>query len=92
LRAKQLLGRNGTRRRDISGGKGTAAEKISALKAAGIHVAESPADIGITVKKALDKSGKKKVKKSKKKAQSKKKVSKKPKAKGKRSSSKKKKR
>lgn len=39
----------------ISGGKGTAAEKISVMKAAGIHIAESPADIGITVKNALDK-------------------------------------
>jgi succinyl-CoA synthetase alpha subunit len=43
----------------ISGGKGTAAEKISVLKASGIHVAESPADIGITVKIALDKLKKK---------------------------------
>ncbi len=39
----------------ISGGKGTADEKIKALKAAGIHVAESPADIGITVKNVLEK-------------------------------------
>jgi len=30
----------------ISGGKGTAAEKMAALKAAGIHVAKNPADIG----------------------------------------------
>ena len=30
----------------ISGGKGTAAEKMPALQAAGIHVAKSPADIG----------------------------------------------
>ncbi|MGD2116070.1 MAG: succinate--CoA ligase subunit alpha [Acidobacteriota bacterium] len=37
----------------VAGGKGTAAEKIEALKAAGIHVAESPADIGATVRKAL---------------------------------------
>ena len=48
----------------ISGGKGTAAEKISVLKASGIHVAESPADIGITVKKALDRLKKKPVKKT----------------------------
>ncbi len=37
----------------ISGGKGTADEKIKAMKKAGIYVAESPADIGITMKKAL---------------------------------------
>src|SRR6476646_4438167 len=30
----------------ISGGKGTAAEKMSALQSAGIHVIKSPADIG----------------------------------------------
>ncbi|MES2997743.1 MAG: succinate--CoA ligase subunit alpha [Pseudomonadota bacterium] len=30
----------------ISGGKGTAAEKINALKAAGVHTVESPADMG----------------------------------------------
>jgi len=30
----------------ISGGKGTAAEKMAALQAAGIHVAKNPADIG----------------------------------------------
>ena len=33
----------------ISGGHGTAAEKIRALEAAGIKVANSPADIGDTV-------------------------------------------
>ncbi|MFH1009759.1 MAG: succinate--CoA ligase subunit alpha [bacterium] len=37
----------------IAGGKGTAAEKIAALKAAGIHVADSPADIGATLEKVL---------------------------------------
>jgi succinyl-CoA synthetase alpha subunit len=37
----------------ISGGKGTAKEKINALKSAGIHVADSPAEIGITMLKAL---------------------------------------
>ncbi len=39
----------------ISGGQGTAAEKMKALKAAGIHVCKSPADIGITMKKVLEK-------------------------------------
>lgn len=39
----------------ISGGKGTAAEKMKALAAAGIHVVKSPADIGITVKQVLEK-------------------------------------
>lgn len=37
----------------ISGGKGTAAEKMAALREAGIHVAVSPADIGVTMMKAL---------------------------------------
>ena len=36
----------------ISGGKGTAKEKIKAMQAAGIHVAQSPADIGETLVKA----------------------------------------
>ena len=36
----------------ISGGKGTAGEKIKAMEAAGIHVAKSPADIGETLVKA----------------------------------------
>lgn len=39
----------------ISGGKGTAAEKMKALQEAGIHVVKSPAEIGSTVKKVLDK-------------------------------------
>jgi succinyl-CoA synthetase alpha subunit len=37
----------------ISGGTGSAADKISALKAAGILVAESPADLGVTVQRAI---------------------------------------
>jgi succinyl-CoA synthetase alpha subunit len=37
----------------ISGGKGTAAEKMAALQAAGITVCKSPADIGATIKKVL---------------------------------------
>src|ERR1700681_3008456 len=37
----------------ISGGKGTAAEKITALEAAGIRVAKSPAAIGDTLAAAL---------------------------------------
>jgi succinyl-CoA synthetase alpha subunit len=39
----------------ISGGKGTAADKITALEAAGIEVAESPADMGEAVKRAIAK-------------------------------------
>jgi succinyl-CoA synthetase alpha subunit len=39
----------------ISGGKGTAREKIEALQAAGIHVAATPAEIGITMARALGK-------------------------------------
>lgn len=39
----------------IAGGKGTAAEKMKALEKAGIHVCVSPADIGETMKKALNK-------------------------------------
>jgi succinyl-CoA synthetase alpha subunit len=37
----------------IAGGKGTAAEKMSALTAAGVHVVKSPADIGTAVKSVL---------------------------------------
>ncbi|MCB0263457.1 MAG: succinate--CoA ligase subunit alpha [Calditrichia bacterium] len=39
----------------ISGGKGTAAEKMAALKAAGIAVCDSPAVLGETVAKVLKK-------------------------------------
>lgn len=37
----------------ISGGKGTATEKMNALREAGVHVVVSPADIGETVAKIL---------------------------------------
>jgi succinyl-CoA synthetase alpha subunit len=37
----------------ISGGKGTAADKIEAFRSAGIRVAPSPAELGITMKAAL---------------------------------------
>jgi succinyl-CoA synthetase alpha subunit len=33
----------------IAGGKGTAAEKMTAMEAAGIHVVKSPAEIGAKV-------------------------------------------
>ena len=39
-----------------SGGKGTAAAKIDAMRDAGIHVCDSPADLGATVAKALGRS------------------------------------
>ena len=37
----------------ISGGKGTATEKIAALEAAGIEVAQSPADMGAAMARAI---------------------------------------
>ncbi|MFC2155264.1 succinate--CoA ligase subunit alpha [Acidobacteriota bacterium] len=37
----------------ISGGKGTAAEKMKALREHGVHVVENPADIGIKVQQVL---------------------------------------
>ncbi len=60
----------------ISGGKGTAAEKMAAMKKAGIKVVESPAEIGITMKKALEEvyGAKKPVKKIATKTTSKKKI------------------
>jgi len=39
----------------ISGGKGTAKEKMEALEAAGVFVAKSPAEMGLKVKEALAK-------------------------------------
>lgn len=38
----------------ISGGSGTAAEKQTALRAAGVEVAESPADMGLALQRALE--------------------------------------
>ena len=42
----------------ISGGKGTATEKVAALQDAGIEVAESPADMGEAVVRAIKRAGK----------------------------------
>jgi succinyl-CoA synthetase alpha subunit len=39
----------------ISGGQGTAAEKYKAMRAAGIHTVQSPADIGSTLAKVIGK-------------------------------------
>ena len=41
----------------ISGGQGTAADKYKAMKAAGIHTVQSPAEIGHTLAAALKKKG-----------------------------------
>jgi succinyl-CoA synthetase alpha subunit len=41
----------------ISGGKGTAAEKMAAMEAAGITTVKSPADMGATVARVLGKKG-----------------------------------
>ena len=49
----------------ISGGKGTAVEKINAMRKSGIKVAESPAEIGNTMLKALETAAKKKSPKKK---------------------------
>ena len=38
----------------IAGGKGTAAEKMAAMTAAGIHVVKSPAEIGAKVKEVMN--------------------------------------
>jgi len=37
----------------IAGGKGTAAEKMAALTAAGVKVVQSPADMGAAIKSLL---------------------------------------
>jgi succinyl-CoA synthetase alpha subunit len=42
----------------IAGGKGTAAEKMEALRKAGAYVCESPAEIGVMMQKALGKAKK----------------------------------
>jgi succinyl-CoA synthetase alpha subunit len=39
----------------IAGGRGTAAEKIQALKEAGVHIIPSPAEMGVTMAKAMGK-------------------------------------
>ena len=41
----------------IAGGKGTAAEKIAAFEEAGVQVAPSPADMGVTMRAALNAAG-----------------------------------
>jgi succinyl-CoA synthetase alpha subunit len=41
----------------IAGGKGTAAEKVAAFEAAGIHVANDPSEIGAVLLKALQAAG-----------------------------------
>ncbi|HEX4955157.1 MAG TPA: succinate--CoA ligase subunit alpha [Thermoanaerobaculia bacterium] len=37
----------------IAGGKGTATEKMAAMREAGLHVVESPAELGSTIQRAL---------------------------------------
>src|SRR5659263_682896 len=39
----------------ISGGQGTAVEKMAAMKTAGIHVDVSPAEIGVSMEEASEK-------------------------------------
>ena len=61
----------------IAGGKGTAEDKIKAMSEAGIMVAASPGDMGITMQMALEKLKAKKAKGNKKKAKGKKQKAKK---------------
>jgi succinyl-CoA synthetase alpha subunit len=61
----------------ISGGKGTAADKVDALRAAGVHVVDSPADMGLEMKRVLAKGSKSRAKPRKAPAQPKKAKSKK---------------
>jgi succinyl-CoA synthetase alpha subunit len=37
----------------IAGGKGTAAEKMAVMRECGVHVVESPADLGSTMARVL---------------------------------------
>jgi succinyl-CoA synthetase alpha subunit len=55
----------------ISGGQGTAADKYTAMRAAGIHTVQSPADIGQTIASVLGKSKSKPAAKKKSAAKSK---------------------
>ena len=48
-----IAGRTAPPGKRISGGKGTAEAKIEALEAAGIEVAQSPADMGEAVQRAM---------------------------------------
>jgi succinyl-CoA synthetase alpha subunit len=41
----------------IAGGKGTAAEKMAALRQAGVHLSPSPAELGVTMQAAMRKAG-----------------------------------
>jgi len=41
----------------ISGGKGTAAEKMEAFRRAGVTVAPSPAELGVTMQRVLKERG-----------------------------------
>lgn len=43
----------------ISGGKGSAEDKLAVMKKAGIHIVDVPGDLGVTAKKALEATAKK---------------------------------